>query len=97
LDAANGALAWEIAKEYPGIIHLLITDIVMPHMGGIELAEHVILQRPDIGLIFVSGYAPGKYAAPFHTAGRTANVQKPYKTSEFLGVVRQMLDAMSLP
>jgi YesN/AraC family two-component response regulator len=96
LDAADGVEAMEISRNYAGTIHLMITDIVMPRMGGAELAEHIVRERPDIGLIFVTGYATDKYVIPLHTAARATIIEKPYGTSALLQIVREMLDEMKL-
>jgi PAS domain S-box-containing protein len=94
LEAADGILALEVSKNYPGIIHLLITDMVMPRMGGIELAKCIVQDRPDIALIFVTGYAAETCVMPHHPTGRTTIVEKPYKTATLLHAVRRMLDEM---
>lgn len=94
LDAADGITALEISRNYAGTIDLLITDIVMPRMGGIKLAEHIVRERPEIGLIFVTGYATDKYVIPKQRAGRTTTIEKPYGTGALLHIVRRMLDEM---
>ena len=57
LEAANGQEALRVARDYPETIHLAITDVVMPQMGGAKLAEHLTLERPRMKVLFVSGYA----------------------------------------
>lgn len=57
LEAKNGSDALAIAREYKGTIHLMITDAVMPQMGGAKLAGELSLERPDMKVLFVSGYA----------------------------------------
>ena len=57
LKAKNGSDALAIAREYKGTIHLMITDAVMPQMGGAKLAGELSLERPDMKVLFVSGYA----------------------------------------
>jgi signal transduction histidine kinase/ActR/RegA family two-component response regulator len=94
LEAADGILALEVSKNYPGIIHLLITDMVMPRMGGTELAKRIVQDRPGIALIFVTGYAADTCAMPHYPAGRTAIIEKPYKAATLLHSVRRMLDEM---
>jgi CheY-like chemotaxis protein len=56
LTASNGDEALRLFKDYPGKINLLLTDVVMPHMGGKELADKVAELQPDIKIIFTSGY-----------------------------------------
>ncbi len=57
IDAPNGEEALRCARAHPGPIALLVTDVVMPLMGGPELAEHLARERPDTPVLFVSGYS----------------------------------------
>jgi PAS domain S-box-containing protein len=57
LDAENGAAALAICDRYEGCIDLLVTDLVMPGMNGIELARRVCDSRPGMPVLFMSGYA----------------------------------------
>jgi CheY-like chemotaxis protein len=56
MDAAAGADALRMCKEHEGKIDLLLTDVVMPGMSGRQLADQVVLLRPDIRTLFMSGY-----------------------------------------
>ena len=57
LTAANGPDALDLARNHPGEIHLLVTDVVMPHMLGKEVAEKMQLIKPGIEVLYMSGYA----------------------------------------
>ena len=57
ITAASGPEALAIAANHPGEIHLLVTDVVMPHMLGKEVAEKMRLIKPEIEVVFMSGYA----------------------------------------
>ncbi|MGE3855607.1 MAG: ATP-binding protein [Dehalococcoidia bacterium] len=57
LVAEDGAHAVQLAAEHPAAIDLLLTDVVMPRMGGKEVAERVAALRPGIGVLYMSGYA----------------------------------------
>jgi two-component system cell cycle sensor histidine kinase/response regulator CckA len=61
LEAANGAEALALARTYYGPIHLMITDVVMPQMGGARLAAELAPARPDMKVLFVSGYAEATF------------------------------------
>jgi PAS domain S-box-containing protein len=63
LAASYGAKAMEIAEKYDGPIHLLLTDVVMPGMGGPALAKNLAMVRPETKTLFMSGYIE------FHSAG----------------------------
>ena len=56
LAASNGDEALQVAEQYSGKIHLLLTDVVMPKMEGAELARELAKLRPDISTLFMSGY-----------------------------------------
>ncbi len=45
-----------MSRNFPGPIHLLVTDAIMPHMGGCELAQHLAGLRPEMKVLFTSGY-----------------------------------------
>jgi two-component system cell cycle sensor histidine kinase/response regulator CckA len=92
MEAEDGIQAWELSKNYAGVIHLLITDVVMPRMGGTQLAELIMQDRPDIAVIFLSGYAADKYPMPKHAAGRITAIEKPCSVDLLLQAVRRILD-----
>jgi PAS domain S-box-containing protein len=56
LEATNGHSALEVAAQYPGTIQLLLSDLVMPDMGGSALAEKLLESRPDTRVLYMSGY-----------------------------------------
>ncbi len=56
LTAAGGTEAAELAKSYPGAIALLLTDVVMPGMSGTQLAQELRRRRPDLKVVYISGY-----------------------------------------
>ncbi|HKP96200.1 MAG TPA: ATP-binding protein [Fibrobacteria bacterium] len=57
LEAADGIEALALMRAYPGSIHLLLTDVVMPNLGGRRLAEEAASLRPGIRVLYMSGYA----------------------------------------
>lgn len=61
LEASNGLEALRVAESYEGTIHLLLTDIVMPHMNGVVLARQLVALRPALHVVYMSGYAEPTY------------------------------------
>ena len=55
LVAGTGDRAIQLANEHEGVIHLLLTDVVLPNMGGKEIAGRIALVRPEIKVLFMSG------------------------------------------
>jgi len=87
LVATDGQEALEIAQTYQGEIHLLFSDIMMPRMDGIELAETLSRQRPGIGVILCSAHS-GK-EPPADSGWRF--IGKPFFPRDVLAEVRQVL------
>ena len=55
ITAKDGMVAQALSRDYPGKIHVLVTDINMPNMGGLELSERISADRPDIQILVMSG------------------------------------------
>jgi signal transduction histidine kinase len=91
LHAQNGRDALEIARRYKGLIHLLITDVVMPELGGCELAEELKRLRPRTKVLFTSGYLDT--AVHDQSADPHAVVlQKPFPLTVLANKIREVLD-----
>jgi PAS domain S-box-containing protein len=93
LEAANGEEAMLAARQHSGPIHLMITDVVMPNMGGALLAEQLREERPEMKVLFVSGYAE-------HTVLRHGDIdvtnqflQKPFALKSLARKAREVLQA----
>jgi signal transduction histidine kinase len=91
LTAANGVDALSVAATHTGPIDLMIADVVMPHMGGPELASHLLPLRPEMKVIYVSGYADEAIGDPGKLAAGAAFLQKPFSLDALLGRVRDIL------
>ena len=89
LEATNGVEALSVARNHPAPIHLLLTDIIMPIMGGVELAEKFTAEFPRIPVLFMSGYADQIMR---HWNVLSAYIQKPFTLSDLLTQVRELLD-----
>ncbi len=92
ITAANGPEAFRIAAGYPGEIHLLVTDVVMPHMLGKEVAEKMRLIKPEIEVIFMSGYARPVLASQGRLDPGVALVEKPFSEADLLAMAGQVLN-----
>jgi PAS domain S-box-containing protein len=91
LAAPNGAAALELAEQHPETIHLLVSDVVMPGMLGDELAAHLHERRPEVKVLFMSGYAGdlmNRYGVL--QAGVTV-LPKPFTRAELLTAIRSMI------
>lgn len=88
LEAGNGREALDVAHGHAGPIHLLLTDVVMPGMGGVELAERFSVARPEAAVLMMSGYSD-RALPPERSAKLLA---KPFTSSTLLARVREMLE-----
>jgi PAS domain S-box-containing protein len=93
LHAKNGQDALEIAKCYRGSIHLLLTDVVMPQVGGHELAKDLKQLRPRCRVLLTSGYPEHSTLIGSSADQNTEILQKPYALNRLAGKVRELLDA----
>ncbi|MBI3791477.1 MAG: PAS domain S-box protein [Gemmatimonadetes bacterium] len=91
--AAHGAEALEFLAEHPASVHLLVTDMVMPGMDGRELATRARSMRPDLGVLFTSGYTTDPAMSARVVGAGDAFLRKPYSRREMLHAVRRVLDA----
>jgi CheY-like chemotaxis protein len=90
LEASNGQEALTVAARHNGIA-LVVTDVVMPVMGGSALVERLRETRPDISVLFTSGYngdatPPGSRSAPVQL------LPKPYTPAQLVTRVREIID-----
>ena len=92
ITAASGPEALEIARNYPGEIHLLVTDVVMPHMLGKEVAEQILLIKPGTEVLYMSGYARPVLASQGRLEPGVALVEKPFSEADLLAKAGQVLN-----
>jgi two-component system cell cycle sensor histidine kinase/response regulator CckA len=92
VTAASGPEAIELVRAYNGDIHLLVTDVVMPHMLGKEVSEQIRAIKPDINVVFMSGYALRVLTSQGMLDPSVALVKKPFTEAELMGTAGQALD-----
>ena len=95
LVAADPAQALSIAEEYGGHIDLLLTDVIMPMMTGVQLAERVVHMRPGIKVLYMSGHAREGLDAAYRAREAFEFLQKPFTREAMLTKVAHVLDAAS--
>lgn len=92
LSASDGLQALDLSDQYPGTIHMLITDVIMPRMGGKELSNRIGIKRPRIIVLFMSGYTDNSILQNGILDEMAAYLQKPCSPEALLAKVREMLD-----
>jgi YesN/AraC family two-component response regulator len=91
LEAKNGDDALLVSREYTEPIQLMITDVVMPHMGDTKLSEQLALERPQMKVLFVSGYAENTLLRQGAIDVANRFLQKPFTLKSLGHKIREML------
>ena len=97
LEAANGAAAVQICVAHQGTIHLLLTDVIMPGMNGRELAQRVSEIRPNMKVLYMSGYTENAIGHNGTLEAGITLLQKPFTLHALKAKVREVLDQTTLP
>ena len=97
LEAADGAAAVQICVAHQGTIHLLLTDVIMPGMNGRELAHRVSEIRPNIKVMYMSGYTENAIGHNGTLDAGITLLQKPFTLHALKAKVREVLDKTRLP
>ena len=92
LEARSGGEAVVISEKHRGAIDLMLTDVVMPNMGGRELAERLTTARPDMKVLYMSGYTSDSVLRQAVLDAGAAFVQKPFTPDALARSVRKLLD-----
>ncbi len=93
IEAKNGVEACLLATQQAGSLQLLLTDVVMPGMGGRELAQHLSVIKPDLRTLFMSGYMDDVGIMAGQEEGTSSFLQKPFTPDVLARAVRDLLDA----
>ena len=91
LQAANGVEALRLLDDPDVTIDVLLTDVMMPQMGGRELAERMLAVQPDVHVIFMSGYIADRALMTGVAERRAPLLQKPFSLDEMVRVVRDSI------
>jgi CheY-like chemotaxis protein len=89
LEAEDGTEAVRLVREHP-VVTLVITDMIMPQMSGAQLACHLAIERPDIRLIFMSGFSDDPVVQALEHSP-TYFLAKPFTAGALIGKVREAL------
>jgi CheY-like chemotaxis protein len=92
LTASHGKEAMRISQEYSEPIHLLVTDLILPHMNGRDVARHLLPTRPSMKVLYVSGYPDDTLVNAGLARQQTAFLQKPFTSDALLCTVRKVLE-----
>jgi PAS domain S-box-containing protein len=93
IEAADGAVAMQIAVAHEKIIHLLLTDVIMPGMNGRELAQRISEIRPNVKILYMSGYTENVIGHNGMLDAGVRLLQKPFNLRDLKSKVREVLDA----
>jgi PAS domain S-box-containing protein len=97
IEAADGAVAMQIAVAHEGVIHLLLTDVIMPGMNGRELAQRISEIRPNVKVLYMSGYTENVVGHDGTLDAGVRLLQKPFNLRDLKAKVREVLDTSAIP
>jgi PAS domain S-box-containing protein len=93
IEARNGADALKVYESHGADIDLVLTDVMMPEIGGHELVERLRAERPDLRVLFMSGYTERALPNNLESSGRTGYLEKPFTVESLMRRLREILDA----
>ena len=95
LCASDGVEAISLAGKFDGRIHLLITDVIMPHMNGPELADKLSISRPETKILFVTGYSDNDIGDHGVLDPQIELLQKPFTPQTLSRKIRDVIEDRS--
>lgn len=91
LEAADGKEAIAVAERFPGPIHVLLTDVILPGIDGLNVSAQLTAMRPNLKVIYMSGYPSAVIGEKGGIAKGITFLPKPYGPGELAGKVREVL------
>ncbi|HNS80124.1 MAG TPA: ABC transporter substrate-binding protein [Kiritimatiellia bacterium] len=92
LTASTGVEAVELFSRSTGRVNLVLMDVVMPGLTGVAARDEMLKIRPDIPILFISGYSHGAIRAERIAKEKIEIIQKPFRASDLLARIREILD-----
>ncbi len=94
LEAGSGPEALLLSQRQQTPIHLVLSDVVMPGMSGVELAVRLQAQRPEIKVLFMSGHPESSIVHHGMLNPGVAFIQKPFRANQMIRKIRELLDGL---
>lgn len=91
LQASHGDEALDLSRQHQGVIDVMVTDVVMPVMGGPELARRLAVTRPEMRVFYISGYTDDAISRHGMLQDGTAFLQKPFTSEAFALKLRELV------
>ena len=95
ISAADGFDALRLSAQHPGEIQLLLTDVILPGMGGKELSERLVASRPAMRVLFVSGYTDEAIVSHGVLAAGLQFLGKPFTATQLVEKAEEVLHRVS--
>lgn len=92
LTADGGRNAIQVFESHGGVVHLLLTDVMMPDLTGPVVAERLLARQPDLAVLFISGFHDADLVQRFAAAKGFTLLPKPFTVEALLRVVEQALN-----